>query len=101
MVDMRGGTSVYKGGGVWGWYGLEWCVGELSCWRRVLKRSMVCGVNVISIRGRIGWEICGCLDDWVVVGRSGEDEVSIGGGCVAWVSGGGVGCGGSRQGVLD
>ena len=68
--------------------GLEWCVGELSCWRRVLKRSMVCGVNVISIMGRIGWEICGWLGDWVVVGRTGEGDVSIGGtggGCVAWV----------------
>ena len=61
---------------------------------------MVCGVNVISIRGRIGWEICGWLGDWVVVGRSGEDEVSIGGGCVAWVSGGGVGCGGFQSGSV-
>ena len=82
-----------KGGGYerWGlrmvWFGvccgkvrgLEWCVGELSCWRRVLKRSMVCGVKVISIRGRIGWEICGWLGDWVVVGRTGGGDVSVGG----------------------
>ena len=68
-----------------------------------MKRSMVYGVKVISIRGRIGWEICGWLDDWVVVGRTGEGDVSIGGtggGCVAWVSGGGVGCGGFQAGSV-
>ena len=38
-----------------------------------------------------------------MVGRTGEGDVSIGGtggGCVVWVSGGGVGCGGFQAGSV-
>ena len=57
-------------------------------------------MKVISIRGRIGWEICGWLGDWVVVGRTGVSIGGTGGGCVAWFSGVGVGCGGFQAGSV-
>ena len=107
----RGG--VYRGScgvrviGVWRWSGLEWKFGVWVCWRRDLMRSMVWGVKVMSIRGRIVWASCGWLEDWGLAevgvsgwaGRGGggvESRVcSIGKGCVV---GGGVGCGGFQSG---
>ena len=103
----RGG--VYRGScgvraiGVWRWSGLEWKFGVWVCWRRDLMRSMVWGVKVMSIRGRIVWASCGWLEDWGLVEGGGSGWAGRNGGGVEYgvcyigkgcVGGGGVGCGG-------